>query len=199
MVLYWHNDIFSMIWQMPESKWLIWLWYSVSWILTLILMAFSMLASYLISQIFFCVFIMDYMSRITERLVLGREAPGAPASIFQMFWYLIRQEIPRAMVPILISVALMILGLFTPVSLIIIAVSTVAAGVFLAWDNTDLVPARRMMPFKERLKFLRQNLFFHIGFGLLFLVPWVNIIFLSFAPVGATLYYIDKEKSGHDA
>ena len=199
MVLYWHNDIFSMIWQMPESKWLIWLWYSVSWILTLILMAFSMLASYLISQIFFCVFIMDYMSRITERLVLGQEAPGVPASIFQMFWYLIRQEIPRAVVPILISVALMILGLFTPVSLIIIAVSSVAAGVFLAWDNTDLVPARRMVPFKDRLKFLRQNLFFHIGFGLLFLVPWVNIIFLSFAPVGATLYYIDKEKSGYDA
>jgi CysZ protein len=195
MVLYWHNDIFSMIWQMPESKWLIWLWYSVSWILTLILMAFSMLASYLVSQVFFCVFIMDYMSRITERLVLGQEASGTPASIFQMFWYLIRQEIPRAMVPILISVALMILGLFTPVSLIIIAVSSVAAGVFLAWDNTDLVPARRMMPFKERLKFLKQNLFFHIGFGLLFLVPWVNIIFLSFAPVGATLYYIDKEKS----
>nr|WP_321398346.1 EI24 domain-containing protein [uncultured Desulfobacter sp.] len=199
MVLYWHNDIFSMIWQMPESKWLIWLWYSVSWILTLILMAFSMLASYLISQIFFCVFIMDYMSRITERLVRGQEAPGAHVSIFHMFWYLIRQEIPRAMVPILISVALMILGLFTPVSLIIIAVSTVAAGVFLAWDNTDLVPARRMIPFKDRLKFLKQNLFFHIGFGLLFLVPWVNIIFLSFAPVGATLYYIDKEKSGYDA
>jgi CysZ protein len=195
MVLYWHNDIFSMIWRMPESKWLIWLWYSVSWILTLILMAFSMLASYLISQIFFCVFIMDYMSRITERLVLGQEAPETSASIFQMFWYLIGQEIPRAMVPILISVALMILGLFTPVSLVIIAVSSVAAGVFLAWDNTDLVPARRMMPFKERLKFLKQNLFFHIGFGLLFLVPWVNIIFLSFAPVGATLYYIDKERS----
>ena len=199
MVLYWHNDIFSMIWQMPESKWLLWLWYSVSWILTLILMAFAMLAAYLISQIFFCVFIMDYMSRITERLVLGREAPGAHTSIFQMFWYLIRQEIPRAMVPILISVALMILGLFTPVSLIIIAVSSLAAGVFLAWDNTDLVPARRMMPFKDRLTFLKQNLFFHIGFGLLFLVPWVNIIFLSFAPVGATLYYIDKEKSGYDA
>lgn len=199
MVLYWHNDIFSMIWQMPESKWLIWLWYSVSWILTLILMAFSMLTSYLISQIFFCVFIMDYMSRITERLVLGQEAQGPPASIFQMFWYLIRQEIPRAVVPILISVALMILGLFTPVSLIIIALSSVAAGIFLAWDNTDLVPARRMIPFKDRLKFLKRNLFFHVGFGLLFLVPWVNIIFLSFAPVGATLYYIDKEKSGHDA
>ena len=194
MVLYWHNDIFSMIWQTPESRWLIWLWHIVSWLLTFILMAFSMLAAYLISQIFFCVFIMDYMSRITERMVLGQEAQGADISIFGLFLYLIRQEIPRAVVPVLISVVLMIIGLFTPLSLAIIAISSVVAGVFLAWDNTDLVPARRMVPFKERFKFLRKNLFFHIGFGLLFLVPWINILFLSFAPVGATLYYIDKDK-----
>ncbi len=198
MVLYWHNDIFSMIWQMPESRWLIWLWHLVSWLLTFILMAFSMLAAYLISQIFFCIFIMDYMSRITERMVLGQEAQGADISIFGLFLYLIRQEIPRAVVPVLISVVLMIIGLFTPLSLAIIAISSVVAGIFLAWDNTDLVPARRMVPFKERFKFLRKNLFFHIGFGLLFLVPWINILFLSFAPVGATLYYIDKDKKTHD-
>lgn len=194
MVLYWHNDIFSMIWQMPESRWLIWLWHIVSWILTFILMAFSMLISYLISQIFFCVFIMDYMSRITERMVLGQEAPGAHASIFRLFLHLIRQELPRTVVPVLISVALMIIGLFTPVSLAIIGISGVVAGIFLAWDNTDLVPARRMVPFRERFAFLRKNLLFHIGFGLLFLVPWLNILFLSFAPVGATLYYIEKER-----
>nr|WP_320014983.1 EI24 domain-containing protein [uncultured Desulfobacter sp.] len=198
MVLYWHNDIFSMIWQTPESRWLIWLWHIVSWLLTFILMAFSMLAAYLISQIFFCIFIMDYMSRITERMVLGQETSGADTSIFGLFFYLILQEIPRAVVPVLISVALMIIGLFTPLSLAIIAISSVVAGIFLAWDNTDLVPARRMVPFKERFKFLRKNLFFHIGFGLLFLVPWINILFLSFAPVGATLYYIDKDKKTHD-
>ncbi|MGD9686806.1 EI24 domain-containing protein [Desulfobacter postgatei] len=197
MVLYWHNDIFSMIWQMPESRWLIWLWHIVSWILTFTLMAFSMLISYLISQIFFCVFIMDYMSRITERMVLGQEAPGAHTSIFGLFLYLILQEIPRAVVPVLISVTLMIIGLFTPVSLVIIGLSAVVAGIFLAWDNTDLVPARRMVPFRERFAFLRKNLFFHIGFGLLFLVPWLNILFLSFAPVGATLYYIEKERKKH--
>ena len=194
MVLYWHNDILSMIWQTPESRWLIWLWHVVSWILTILLMAFSMLAAYLISQIFFCVFIMDYMSRITERLVRGTEAPGAHTSIFGLFVYLIRQEIPRAVVPVLISVGVMVIGLFTPVSLAVIAVSSVVAGIFLAWDNTDLVPARRMVPFKQRFEFLRKNLFFHIGFGLLFLVPWINILFLSFAPVGATLYYIEADK-----
>jgi CysZ protein len=141
---------------------------------------------------------MDYMSRITERMVLGQEAPGADTSIFGVFFYLILQEIPRAVVPVLISVALMIIGLFTPLSLVIIAISSVVAGIFLAWDNTDLVPARRMLPFKERFEFLKKNLFFHIGFGLLFLVPWINIIFLSFAPVGATLYYIDKDKKTYD-
>nr|MBP9598637.1 EI24 domain-containing protein [Desulfobacter sp.] len=140
------------------------------------------------------VFIMDYMSRITERIVLGQEAPGTHASIFRSFLHLIRQEIPRTVVPVLISVALIIIGLFTPVSLAIIGISGVVAGIFLAWDNTDLVPARRMVPFRERFAFLRKNLLFHIGFGLLFLVPWLNILFLSFAPVGATLYYIEKER-----
>ena len=49
-----------------------------------------------------------------------------------------------------------------------------------------------MIPFTERMGFLRKTLLFHIGFGLLFLVPWLNILLLSFAPVGATLYHIDK-------
>ena len=193
MVLYWHNDIMTALWQMPESRWLVWLWHVVAWLLTAFLAALAMLGAYFISQIFFCVFIMDYMSRITERIVLGQEVEGPHTSVFAMFLYLIRQEIPRAVIPVVISIVIMLVGLLTPISLVILAVSSVAAGVFLAWDNTDLVPARRMMPFKERFQFLKKNLFFHIGFGLLFLVPWLNILFLSFAPVGATLYYIDKE------
>jgi len=97
-------------------------------------------------------------------------------------------------IPVLISMVLMVLGFFTPISIFILVISAVIAGLFLAWDNTDLVPARRMVPFKERVGFLKENIGFHIGFGLLFLIPWVNILFLSFAPVGATLYFIDREK-----
>jgi len=193
MVLYWHNEILAMVWQMPEGQWMLYLWYAVSWILSLVLAALAMVVSYLIAQIFFGVFIMDYMSRITERIVLGHEAVGIQGSMFEFFFYLVRQEIPRAVIPVLISLALMILGLFTPLSLVILVISSVTAGLFLAWDNTDLVPARRMVPFKERVAFLKKNMMFHIGFGLLFLIPWLNILFLSFAPVGATLYVIDKD------
>ncbi|MEH0022889.1 MAG: EI24 domain-containing protein [Desulfobacter sp.] len=194
MVLYWRNEILTMIWQMPENQWMIYLWHAVSWVLSLILAALGMVVSYLVAQVFFGVFIMDYMSRITERLVLGDEAPAMQGSMFEFFIYLIRQEIPRAVIPVLFSIGILLLGLFTPFSLLVLVLSSVTAGLFLAWDNTDLVPARRMIPFRERLGFLRENIWFHIGFGLLFLIPWLNILFLSFAPVGATLYFIEREK-----
>ena len=192
-VLYWHDEILLTIWKTPEPGWLVYVWNVVSWLLSIFLAAVAMVLSYLIAQLFFCVFIMDYMSRITEKIILGSEVPFEQESWSSFFFYLIKQEIPRAVIPVLISLIIMVLGLMTPISPIIIILSSVAAVVFLAWDNTDLVPARRMKPFNVRIRFLREHLMFHVGFGLLFLIPGLNIIFLSFAPVGATLYFIEKE------
>ena len=193
MILFWHEEILVLLWKMPESGWLVYLWQVVSWLLSILLAALAMVISYLIAQLFFGVFIMDYMSRITERMVLGRELAPSQGSWLAVFAYLIRQEIPRAIIPVLITLVIMIAGLFTPLSPIILVLSSLAAAVFLAWDNTDLVPARRMVPFHGRIQFLKGSLLFHVGFGLLFLIPFINIIFLSFAPVGATLYFLDKE------
>ncbi len=194
LVLYWHDDILALIWTMPDSGFLIYLWTVLSWILSFFLVAISMVLAYLIAQILFCVIIMDYMSRITEVMVLGEKAEFEPESWFVFFIYLIKQEIPRAIIPVLISLLIMIIGLLTPAGPLILIVSSIVAAIFLAWDNTDLTPARRMLPFRERIKFLKKNLMFHIGFGVLFLIPWLNILFLSFAPVGATLYYIEHQK-----
>jgi CysZ protein len=193
LVLYWHADILNLIWRMPDQGGLIVLWKVVSWILSIVLAVISMVLAYLIAQVLFCVFIMDYMSRITETMVRGKEAHFEPGSWVGFFLHLIKQEFPRAILPVLISLIIMMVGLLTPVSPVIIVISSIVAAMFLAWDNTDLIPARRMVPFKIRLKFLTKNLWFHVGFGLPFLVPGLNMVFLSFAPVGATLYYLDKE------
>jgi CysZ protein len=83
------------------------------------------------------------------------------------------------------------LGWLTPLAPLLTVVATGAAVIFLAWDNTDLVPARRLQPFSGRFRFLLKTLPFHLGFGLLFLVPVLNVVLLSFAPIGATLYYIE--------
>jgi hypothetical protein len=57
------------------------------------------------------------------------------------------------------------------------------------------------MDFFSGIKYNVQGVFFalkHPGLlwlGLLrFLIPWVNIVLLSFAPIGATLYHIHKNR-----
>jgi CysZ protein len=183
------------MWNKPESQWFIWLWYLLSWLLSAILVGFAIVLSYLVSQIFFSVFIMDLMSRITERTMTGSIREPNKMPWWQQFLFLIKQEIPRTTVPVLLTILLIGLGWLTPLGPLVTVLSSALTVIFLAWDNTDLIPARRMAPFGERFRLLMETLPFHLGFGLLFLIPLFNILFLSFAPVGATLYYIEKYRS----
>jgi CysZ protein len=193
LILLYHQQILNLIWSKPESQLILWLWHLVSWLLSFLLVGVSAILSYLISQILFSVVIMDTMSRITERLVSGQEQELRKMPFVRQFFYLIRQEIPRATIPVLLTLLIMILGWLTPLGPVVAIISSAVAAIFLSWDNTDLLPARRLDPFGKRFNFLLKNLPFHLGFGLLFLIPVVNILFLSFAPVGATLYYVNKE------
>ncbi len=191
LLLYYHQAILSMIWTRPDSPWLLWLWHFLSWLVSALLAGISTVIAYLLSQILFSVVIMDIMSQITERIFTGQTRGAAHTSVFRHFFYLMRQEIPRAMLPVLATLVLMLMGWFTPLGPIFAMFSTLAAVTFLAWDNTDLVPARRYEPFGKRFRFLLRNLLFHLGFGLPFIMPVFNILSLSFAPVGGTLYYME--------
>jgi len=194
LIFAYHNEILEMIWRKPASQWIVWLWYLVSFILSLSLFGLSAIFSYLVSQIFFSVLIMDHMSRITEKLTTGRVEEPENIGLFPLFIYLIKQEIPRTTIPVLLAVILLLLGWLTPLGPFVTILSSGIAAVFLAWDNTDLIPARRLNPFSERFRFLLGTLPFHLGFGLLFLIPGLNLLLLSFAPVGATLYHLEKDR-----
>ncbi|UCD30930.1 MAG: EI24 domain-containing protein [Desulfobacterales bacterium] len=192
LIFAYHQEILNLVWAKPESRWLVWLWHLLSWMLSLFLVVLSSLLSYLIAQVFFCVIIMDTMSRITERMVSEQEKAPPKMPFFSWFFYLVKQETPKAIVPVFLSLLILVLGWLTPIGPLVTLVSSLIAAIFLAWDNTDLVPARRLYPFKTRFAYLYKNLLFHLGFGLLFLIPVVSIFFLSFAPIGATLYYMEK-------
>lgn len=184
------DDIIQFIWAKPASAWVIWLWYLVSGLISLILLGVATVIGYFIAQVLFSVVIMDAMSRITERVVTGKEIPPPAMPFFPHLIFLVRQEIPRAVLPVVLALALMVLGWLTPLGPVVTILSPTIAALFLAWDYTDLVPARRMLAFNARFQLFRQHLLFHLGFGLLFLVPLLNLLLLSFAPVGATLFHI---------
>jgi CysZ protein len=197
-LLAYHQDILNQIWIRPDSAWIVWLWYLLSWGLTLVLVGAAAVVSYLVCQILFSVFIMDRMSQITERKISGLTKTGEQMPVLRQFVFLVKQEVPRAIVPLVLILLLTLLGWLTPLGPVLTIVTSIAASVFLAWDNTDLVPARRLEPFGKRFKFLFANFFFHFGFGVLFLIPFLNILLLSFAPVGATLYHIDEQDLSAD-
>jgi CysZ protein len=196
IILHYHRDLLGLLWTRPESPWIIWIWYLLSFILAMLLVVLAAVFSYLLAQIIFFAIIIDLMSRITERKLTGSVEEPEHVPILSLFFYLVKQEIPRAVVPILLSIMLMVLGWILPLGSILILLSSLIAVIFLAWDNTDIVPARRMLEFRERFRFLLSAIPFHLGFGLPFLVPGLNILFLVFAPVGATMYCIDMYKRG---
>jgi CysZ protein len=194
LVLTYDQAVTDFLWAKPENPWVVWLWYLFSWFVSLVLVALSALLAYLIAQVLFSVLIMDLMSRMTEREVTGSVKEPANARLWKQLLYLLKQEIPRSIVPLLMSFLILILGWFIALAPLFLILSTGIALVFLSWDHTDLVPARQMIPFRERFRFLRRTLLFHIGFGLPFLIPGLNLLFLSFAPVGGTLYYLEKQR-----
>ena len=191
LILSYHQEILNFIWNRPESAWVLWLWHLLSWLLSLILVGMAAVISYIVSQILFNVVIMDHMSRITEFKMTGDIKEPKKIPILKLFFHLIKQEIPRTFIPLIVSIVLM-LGSLTPLGPILTILSCSIAAIFLAWDNTDLLPARRLVTFRKRFSFLKKNLLFHLGFGIPFLIPGLNILFLSFAPVGATLYRLDR-------
>ncbi len=194
LILAKHAEILALLWQQPESPWIIWAWHLASWMLSLMLLGISAVAAYLLAQLLFAVFIMDLMSRITERLVTGQPVPSPNAPIMTQMGFLVRQELPRNIIPVLLTLLIMALGWLTPLGPVLTVVGPMVAAVFLAWDNTDLIPARNLQPFGQRFKSLGKAPLFHLGFGLPFLIPVLNLLFLSFAPVGATLYHLDRLK-----
>jgi len=193
LVFVYQQEIMNLVWTRPESYWILWLWYVVSWLISLLLMCAASLVAYILAQLLFCVFIMDMMSRITEEMTAGRVEAREPKPVMKQLLHLIRQEIPRAILPILLMLSLTVLGWLTPLGPVISLIAPLVAVVFLAWDNSDLLAARHGESFSRRFRFLLKSIPFHLGFGLPFLIPFLNSLLLSYAPIGATLYVIDTK------
>ncbi len=198
VILLYHSEILTFIWKKPESLLLVWLWFVISWLLSLLLVGVSAIISYLLAQVLFAVLLMDSMSRVTEKLLTGSVEEPKKISLLHLFFTLVKQEVPRSIIPVLISLMLLFLGWITPLGPIIMVISSLVAVVFLAWDNTDLVPARRLVRFEERFRFLLKHFLFHLGFGLPFLIPGINILLLSFGPVGGTIFHMEEKGSNED-
>ena len=68
-------------------------------------------------------------------------------------------------------------------------ISFILAAVLLAWDFIDFSLSKELPVFKDRFRFIRTHFFLMFGFGILLLVPIINIILYPFAIISASLLY----------
>jgi len=68
---------------------------------------------------------------------------------------------------------------------------TIVFGMFdLGFNYLDYPMARRLLPFRERLRFARSNTLTVVGFGLPFAIPFTNFLLMPILVVGGTLLYL---------
>lgn len=190
IALSYNHLLLEYIWTKPSSLMMLILWKIALVLLTILLLFVAGGLSYLISQILFGVVIADHMSYITEHILSGKEPKGTPPFSFSYLLFLIKQEIPRGTLPLLVSSSFIILGWLLPLGFIWVMVSSLVSCAFLAWDYTDLVPARMLKPFKERFTLFKRTFWGHVIFGLPFMIPFINVLFFSIGPVSGTVFYM---------
>jgi len=152
---------------------------------------------FLIAQPLLLAVFSDTLSERVERIVKGT-SPTAP----------FLASAGRALVHgllklVLYGLALVVALALTPAGGIGPIVGLALAALFLAYDGFDYPLARRGASFGAKWAFLAQNPMLTIGYGIgatvLYLIPFAVFVASPFAAVGATLAYIDMEKSPPEA
>lgn len=152
---------------------------------------------FLIAQPLLLAVFSDTLSERVERIVKGT-SPTVP----------FLASAGRALVHgllklVLYGLALVVALALTPAGGIGPIVGLALAALFLAYDGFDYPLARRGASFGAKWAFLASNPGLTVGYGIgatvLYLIPFAVFVASPFAAVGATLAYIDMEKSTPEA
>lgn len=154
------------------------------------------LLTFLVFQPVFSAPFIDLLCERTERLVLGHApAAGLIRSVAQAIGHGILKTTFYAVALGVTLVAGSLTGLGG-------LLGAVLYGLSIAYDGFDYPLARRAVSFRGKWRYLLsrpgQTVGYCCGAGLFYLVPLAALLVPSFAAVGATLAYLDREKPTDD-
>ena len=188
------EDLLRMVWYVEageSSKYMGWLYWAylhvVKFLLYLIVLVvmfytFVVLSNILASPLY------DHISIRYERMRYHNASPEQVASPPKGVLTVMKEEVKKALLMLVIPLPL----LFIPV--VGIVLSFVVAGIFIAWDYIDFSLSRDYPLLKDRIKALWRHKAILLGFGCPLLIPFVGLVIMPFAILGATKLYFDRMK-----
>jgi uncharacterized protein involved in cysteine biosynthesis len=153
---------------------------------------------FLIGQPIFNAVFVDRLCEHVERNVVG-SAPVAP------FWSSTGRALVHGLLKLLIYCIALVLGmlLFSFTGGLGVLIGLALGGLSLAYDGFDYPLARRSVSFGGKWAFLASHPGLTVGYGIgatvFYLIPFAVFVAPPFTAVGATLAYIEMEKSAPGA
>jgi CysZ protein len=188
------EDLLRMVWHVEpgeSSKYMGWLYWTylhmVKFLLYLIVLVvmfytFVVLSNILASPLY------DHISIRYERMHYHNAPPEQVASPAKGVLTVMKEEVKKALLMLVIPVSL----LFIPV--VGTVLSFIVAGVFIAWDYIDFSLSRDYPFLKDRIRAVWRHKAMLLGFGFPLLIPFLGLVIMPFAILGATKLYFDRMK-----
>lgn len=98
----------------------------------------------------------------------------------------IKEEVKKAAVMLVIPLLLLLIPIIGAL------LGFLAAAIFITWDYIDFSLAKDCPLLKDRIKALWRHKAFFLGFGCPLLIPFLGLVILPFAILGATRLYFDR-------
>ena len=167
-------------WDKPQA----WYWLALWWVgwalLSFVPIAVSVLGIYLLMKILASPLI-EWVSIAIEKDITGLEPPHLTLrQQITVIW----GELQKAVVILVVPILLLLIPGFNVISL-------PAAAFLIGWDFFDYPLARRGWSFRERWRFVAGELWSVLGFGLWFIIPFLNILLAPFAIAGGTMLGVE--------
>jgi CysZ protein len=181
----WHPDLGQ------TSSWLGWLYWAYVHIVKFFLYGFLLVVMFytfiIISNILACPFY-DRIAVKYERLRCGLDLKPASGWQEQGIFTVIKEELKKAAFALAVPFAL----LFIPV--VGAFLGFLAAAILITWDYVDYSLSKACPHFKNRLQTVWHHKFSFLGYGVPLVIPFLGLLILPFAILGATMLYHDTMK-----
>jgi CysZ protein len=183
-------------WWMHVLNVLLWVVDLIVQLLVVLVSAILILLSFYIATLIISAPFNDMLSERVEEEVTGVKAP--PFSFRRMIretGHTMWIEILKGLVFISVPVVSLVLLVIPAVGGICYIAVTLIFGMWdMGFTYIDYPMGRRHMSFMQRMRFAWQNKSALVGFGWIFLIPFLNFFFIAPMAVGGTLLFLACEK-----
>jgi len=194
MFIHHADEVLQMVWhpQTGESSWIVgWLHWTythiVKWIIYLIVLVI-MFYTFIVLSIVLASPVYDYVSAKYERVYYQNASKGEGTPSGKGVLTVLKEEMKKAILMLIIPIPL----IFVPV--VGTLLSFVVAAVFIAWDYTDFSLSRDSPLLRDRMRAVWRHKWSLLGFGSPLLIPFLGLVIMPFAILGATTLYFDRMK-----